>query len=76
VGIGLSSHFVRSRKRRLLQLSLQSVFSIPLKTCIQHVFIALAISFFAEIISFMVEAAGIEPHEFYSLKPIIINYLV
>ncbi|GAI71113.1 unnamed protein product, partial [marine sediment metagenome] len=28
-GIGLSSHFVRSRNRRLLQLSLQSVFSIP-----------------------------------------------
>jgi len=38
-GIGLSPHFVRSRNRRLLQLSLQSVFSIPLKTCIQHVFI-------------------------------------
>ena len=30
-------------------------------TSFAHVFIALAISFFAEIISFMVEAAGIEP---------------
>ena len=46
------------QSRRLLQLSLQSVFSIPLKTCIQHVFIVVIILLFFPS---LVEAAGIEP---------------
>jgi len=59
-GIGLSSHSVRCRAADSLAFGSVRLFD-SLKTWIHHVFIALAISFFAEIISFMVEAAGIEP---------------